>query len=505
MGTYQFTAGDGATYETDAPDDATAMKMFGQLGAGSAQSGPQPAAANPFNRQLGADQSFGSPLQSPTPVPDLDRAGELRAMMGGPVTDRAVSAFQTYAPSILGGTGQDYGANLAANRADTAAAQGAHPGDTLAGNIASAVPYAALAPEGLLGAAGAGAVANAASSPDWSDLGQTGMSALEGGALGGGLGVAGRALGAGLGKLAPAAVDASTPTAETIGPMTSAAYQNVKDLGAAYTPEAYSGLVQKIAADAKDANLNPKLNPRASAAIEAMQSHADSALQSGTPITLTDIDQLRQFVNRNVTSATEPSERYFGNQIRGNIDNFVANAGPDQMASGAGPDAAAAIRNARDLAQRQFKASDLADTLGSADLRAASTYSGGNADNAIRQNMRRLYEGGNWTPEEAAQAERTIRGGPGQDTLRYVGKMLAPSGAIGAAEIIPAMHGYPAGLAGAAIGAGAKAASTAMTNANARNLMATILAGGKAAPPKPPVNLSPLANALAAYAPNARR
>ena len=103
------------------------------------------------------------------------------------------------------------------------------------------------------------------------------------------------------------------------------------------------------------------------------------------------------------------------------------------------------------------------------------------------------------------QAERTIRGGPGQGALRYVGKTFNPSGIIGAYEGLDALSGHPASLAAGAIGAGAKAASTALTNANARNLMATILRGGTAAPPKPPVNLSPLARALAAYAPAARR
>jgi hypothetical protein len=147
-------------------------------------------------------------------------------------------------------------------------------------------------------------------------------------------------------------VDASAPTLDTIEPMKAAAYKAADDLGAAYTPQAYSDLVGKIASDAQDAKLNPKLNPRAAAAIEDMQSHADAALQSNTLITLTDLDQVRQFVNRNVTSNAEPSERYFGNQIRNNIDEFTANAGPDQMAGGAGPDAAAAIQNARDLNSR---------------------------------------------------------------------------------------------------------------------------------------------------------
>jgi hypothetical protein len=33
---------------------------------------PQPASANPFNRQMGADVSYGAPLQAPAPAPPLD-------------------------------------------------------------------------------------------------------------------------------------------------------------------------------------------------------------------------------------------------------------------------------------------------------------------------------------------------------------------------------------------------------------------------------------------------
>jgi hypothetical protein len=138
VATFELQGPDGGTYQVDAPDAETAVAVLH-----GGPSGPQPAPANPFNRTLGADQSFGAPLQSPIPTPDLDRAGELRAMMGGPVTDRMASAFQTYAPSILGGTGQDYGTNLATNRADTAAAQTAHPADTMAGEIAGTLPCGA--------------------------------------------------------------------------------------------------------------------------------------------------------------------------------------------------------------------------------------------------------------------------------------------------------------------------------------------------------------------------
>jgi hypothetical protein len=254
------------------------------------------------------------------------------------------------------------------------------------------------------------------------------------------------------------------------------------------SPQAYGDLVQKIASDAKDANINPKLNPRADAAIEYMQSQ-----KSGNPITLTDLDQVRQFVNRNVTQNPEPSERYFGNQIRSNIDDFIQNAGPEHMAAGTGDEAAAAIQNARDLDTRAVKSQALADALQNAGLRAGSTSSGGNIDNVTRQNLRSVFQKGNFTPDESAQFTNTIMGGPVQNTMRTVVKILNPSGFVGAGEIASMLAGHPAGLAAAAVGYGAKKA------ANTQRLLATILNGGTPPSPLPPANMPALARALAAY------
>ena len=238
----------------------------------------------------------------------------------------------------------------------------------------------------------------------------------------------------------------------------------------------------------------------------------DAAVTNGTPITLTQLDQARQFVNRNVTNNPEPSERYFGNQIRNNIDEFIANAGPEHMAeafpilraalapSTAAQELADAIQNARELNTRYMKSQALSDALERAGNRTASTYSGGNLDNATRQQVRRLAEGRTaWTPDESAQLQTAMKGGRLQNYLRYAGKVMNPSGLIGAGELGALVAGHPSALAIAGAGYGAKTGANALTEANTRALMNTILRGGTAAPPVPSVNLSPLAKALAAY------
>lgn len=486
-------------------DDFPAVSGFDDF---PAVSGPQPAAANPFNRVMGADQSFGAPL-GPAPIPagQEDLGGEARAALGGPITDRMASAFQTYAPSILGGNDRAYAGNLAENRAATEQAQQAHPADAMAGNIGAAVPYAMLAPEGVLGATVAGTIAGGANSPDWSNWQQTAKDAAIGGAAGGVLGKGGEWLGGQLGKLAPAAVDASVPTFETIGAMKNQAYKAADELGVSYSPEAFSGLVGKITDDARAANLDPDIHRGAASVIGNLQRTAEN----GEPITLTQLDQKRQLVSRDASGT--PADQFFGNQIRSNIDNFIANAGPDAMASGSGPEAAAAIQNARRLNTIYAKSEALNDQLEHARDLAGTSGSGANLDNKMRAAMRMTQDArGGWTPDEAALLQTGIRGGTGQNLLRKVGR-LAPTGIPLGMEALSAGGGYLAhGGAGAAvplaiggIGAASRGAADYMTNANARNLMATILAGGTKAPSAPPVNLSPLAAGLAGYAPNVRR
>jgi len=152
---------------------------------------------------------------------------------------------------------------------------------------------------------------------------------------------------------------------------------------------------------------------------------------------------------------------------------------------------------------RYMKAQALAETLKDAELRTASTNSGGNIDNATRQNLRRVLKKGNFTPEEAEQYTGAITGGIGQNALRRVGKMLNPSGIIGFAEASRALAGDPSGLAAAGVGYGAKKASDAMTQANVKKLMATILAGNGPVAPAPTGLAYPRASLAAALAANA--
>lgn len=120
-----------------------------------------------------------------------------------------------------------------------------------------------------------------------------------------------------------------------------------------------------------------------------------------------------------------------------------------------------------------------------AQRRAGSTGSGGNTDNAIRQNLRSLMEKTpNLTPAEREAFERVIMGTRTQNTLRQVGK-LSPQGN----GLMFAAHLGAAGMTGgksaavAGVGAASKMAADAMTLRHVDDLVRLIGSGGRDAAP----------------------
>ena len=324
---------------------------------------------------------------------------------------------------------------------------------------------------GLLGAAyGAGEGQGAAKNAF--------IGAGTGAAIGGTLHVTGNALGAAANAL-PKSTKA--PNLEQLTAAKNAAYQAVDNAGVAYTPEALKGMADNITNSLDGANLSAIRHPKAASML------ADIQNATSQPMTLTQLDQLRQVVRRDVASAPDDAERYMGKQIINGIDDFVQKASPDQVASGNPAQAAALVNRARDLNTRVRKIETIQDAVAAAKLRAGSTGSGGNADNATRQNLRRVLERGtNFTPEEQDALEKIVVGGRTQNVLRLVGK-LSPTGnglmaglELGAAGLGEAGHNRAVGAGAVAVGLTGLAAKTgadAMTGMGASRLTRQIASG----------------------------
>jgi len=290
------------------------------------------------------------------------------------------------------------------------------------------------------------------------------------------------ALGAAAGALAPTASRAKpptrkAPTVESLRAQRTAAYRAVDDAGVRYSPDAFDSLITGMSDEARSASISPLRTPNAASML------ADVEAMRGTSPSITDLDLLRQTISRDVAGATAKSERFFGRKMIQNIDEFIAAAGPDQVVAGSAPDAARLINTARDLHTRLSKIDAVGTAVEKARLRAGSTGSGGNVNNAIRQNLRGVLERTrNLTPEEKAAMTEIVMGSRAQNMLRQVGK-LSPSGngLMAAGNLASAASFGPLGAVPGAVGMASKFAADTMTQGKVASLVNLMAAGGKPA------------------------
>jgi hypothetical protein len=143
-------------------------------------------------------------------------------------------------------------------------------------------------------------------------------------------------------------------------------------------------------------------------------------------------------------------------------------------------------------------AQDIQEAIANGGRRAAKSGTGGNVDNAVRQEVDKAGGDLSLTPEEQAQRDRTVLGDRLTNAARYVGKLDPTSGGLSA--MLHLMSTIPTGGANmpfAAAGFGARKLAEARTLANGRQLSQMILSRSPLAqsiplPPLPQLGLSPL-------------
>lgn len=265
----------------------------------------------------------------------------------------------------------------------------------------------------------------------------------------------------------------------------SAAYQAADDAGIVIAPQATQRLSQSIVQDLTEFGYHPSLQPRAGAVLQELDRIAQQ------PVTLKGLDVMRR-IARNAASSTEPSERAIGTRIIGQIDDFVSNLRDGDVMMGDQRAGVAALQQGRDYWSRLRK-SEMIDTAAErADLRAASTGSGGNVDNATRQNIRGILDNPNrsrgFTPDEREAMETVVRGTPTQNVLRQVGRLSPQGNGLMAALGIGATAANPVMAAVPAVGFVAKQLADRGTARNVERLSELVRGGGNQAALTPPPN-----------------
>lgn len=240
----------------------------------------------------------------------------------------------------------------------------------------------------------------------------------------------------------------AAPTLDDLRAAKSAAYSAVDNLGAQYSPKAVEDLILRM--QAAGAKINPLRHQKAASVLDDIKGLA------GQPQTLTQLDELRQVIKRDLLDTADGGERHWGKEFQSTLDDFIATAHPgfasgDKIArssnvmTGApsttiqsgtlgGIDevaASTAINKARSLNGRYKRVEDFERQMTKADNATAASGSGGNLNNQIRQKARQILDNPKrtrgYSPEELEALKKVVQPGRGEDALRGIGK-IAPGG-----------------------------------------------------------------------------
>lgn len=287
----------------------------------------------------------------------------------------------------------------------------------------------------------------------------------------------GAAFGAGA-KVARAAM----PEIDDLYAAKDAAYATVDKLGARYSSDAVDGLYSDMIRRASESNISDIRHPKAYSMLVDLQGNPRA-------MTLTQLDQLRQVIRRDLVGG-DAAEAHFGQEFIDAIDDFIENAGPGQISGVTGETANWAIKTARQSNATLRKSETLQTALENARLNAAKSGSGGNIDNAIRQQLAAIVQSPKksmgFTKAEIDTMKAIIsRDGPISRTLRTLGK-LSPSGnGLMAALGLGATAANPLFAAAPAIGLVSKAVSDRATQGAAQKLTQSVRTGATPLPRNP--------------------
>jgi hypothetical protein len=203
---------------------------------------------------------------------------------------------------------------------------------------------------------------------------------------------------------------------------------------------------------------------------------------------LAQLDSLRQVAGR--MAQGPPSSASLGNAIVKHIDDHIDGLQPSDVVMGDLPGGVAALQNARDLWQRSVKGQQIQDAQTAASNNAAATGSGGNINNATRQQAKALLNSATaWSPDERDALSSIIQGTPTANAARLLGK-LSPSGnglmfglhlgGMATGALTGGGTGAALGMIPAIVGATAKTAGDRLTTSAMDNFGALARSGGVA-------------------------
>lgn len=443
MATFKITTPDGE-YSIEAPDEKSALEAF--------QREIQPAAPS---RGLG------------TRVDDFVRGVADTASFG--FADEASAGVG--AATGIGGEFGEYGKNVAAERARDATGGWERFGGQVAGAFLNPMGAGSTIP---------GAIASGALSGGLYGFGSGEGNPLErlpSAAVGAGVGgVMGGAVRTVANQFGAKAAAKHIPTTDQLKQVAQQGYKAAENADVIYRPEAMREMAQSVVNDLTEFGYHPQLQPR----IKAILSEIERLGQGN--FDYKSLDLLRRMTS-NAGQSLDPSERAIATKIIARIDDVMMDPQVRNVLMGDAVSAAEGIAQGRNNWARMRRAETIDTATIKAERRAASTGTGGNLENAVRQNIRGILDNPRrsrgMTQAELDMADKVVRGTPTQNVLRQVGRLSPTTGGLSAALNVGATAVNPLMATFGAVGLGAKTMADRMTMRNVQRLNEMIRSGGK--------------------------
>jgi len=253
----------------------------------------------------------------------------------------------------------------------------------------------------------------------------------------------------------PAAAPNATPSAPKYEPSTTEElfnaadqnYANMRGYGVEIDKNAASNLGSQIKSDLENTHgYDDFVVPKTYRAVDKFDKI------KGQNATISDIENVRKTLNK--VASTDPAERHAAREAIGQIDDYLSNLHKTNDVV-VNPHFAQKVAEEATTARGNYaagKRSELIDeAIEKAERQASSSGSGGNINNAIRQQLKSLRNNDKkmrgWTDAEKAQLDAVIKGGSVANLGRKLGK-FAPEGIVSTAGSVAlgAMAGHPEAL-----------------------------------------------------------
>lgn len=266
-----------------------------------------------------------------------------------------------------------------------------------------------------------------------------------------------------------------------LGKAKAATYKAAEQAGVSIAPTSWQTFAAGVRQKLSQKPFRDDLHPNAVAALKTIEGEKGA-------VTLENADAIRQVVKDAIEAGYKNNggDGSRAKEIKILLDDFLDNLSPADTVSGDASVAVPLLKEARGLAQREFKAKEIQQLIDLAENSASSNYSASGMEQALRVqfknfNAKLIKDPGlanSFTKAEREAIKRVAEGGPVGNVLRYFGK-LAPTGVVSGglgsgigAGIGAAVGGVPGAMIGGAvapvIGGASRAGASYATSRNAR-------------------------------------